>query len=517
MKTCIVQFKFLFKKESLRISFLFVFITIFLHGISWGQNVGINEPNPTHTLHIKPLNPGDEPIRIEGVQAAVGGENGVLIHNTADGIVRFITIGQVQDQIDTHLDSLSFDANTNILSAWVNGVNHDVFIPSGTGPQGPAGEDGQDGNDGLSAYEIWLNEGNVGSEADFIASLQGDPGPAGPQGDPGPQGPQGDPGPTWNITSDNFNANGNLVIQTDQPATITSTNAAWLTTGNQGTGTTNFLGTIPNQPLIFRTNNTERMRIQGNGNIGIGTNNPATYLQFNRPAIISNFHTMWDNTLADDAIARFQHTNALNGSRVLFGISNYNANTLASPGVIGLHLNNFGNGGIGVEGFSNSNDGTGILAGFVGGNTFVNGWALLSNGWAGGTTAWQNISDERLKKDIKVIDSPLSKIMQIQGVEYYYDNTFFPELRLDEETLQMGFIAQNIESVFPHLVREANIPGLPERMDNSTSREKSNELIKTFSYSNIVPLLLEGIKEQQSQIQSLEDRIEALEKLLNEK
>jgi hypothetical protein len=162
------------------------------------QNVGINEPNPTHTLHIKPLNPGDEPIRIEGVQAAVGGENGVLIHNTADGIVRFITIGQMQDQIDTHLDSLSFDANTNILSAWVNGVNHDVFIPSGTGPQGPAGEDGQDGNDGLSAYEIWLNEGNVGSEADFIASLQGDPGPQGPQGDPGPagpQGPQGDPGP----------------------------------------------------------------------------------------------------------------------------------------------------------------------------------------------------------------------------------------------------------------------------------------------------------------------------------
>ena len=161
---------------------------------SFSQNVGINEPNPTHTLHIKPLNAGDEPLRIEGVQAAIGGENGVLIHNTADGIVRFITIGEIQQQVDTHLDSLSFDATTNILSAWVNGTNYDVFIPSGTGPQGPAGADGDDGNDGLSAYEIWLNEGNVGTEADFIASLQGDAGPQGPQGDPGPAGPQGDPG-----------------------------------------------------------------------------------------------------------------------------------------------------------------------------------------------------------------------------------------------------------------------------------------------------------------------------------
>jgi hypothetical protein len=553
------------------------------------QNVGINEPAPTNTLHVRPLNPGDEPLRVEGVQPATGAENGVLIQNTTTGVVRYISIGQIQDQIDTHVDSLTFDATTNILSAWVNGTNYDVFLPAGTGPQGPQGDPGPAGPQGDPGLQGSQGDpGPAGPQGDpGLQGPQGDPGPQGPQGDPGPAGPQGDPGlqgpqgdpgpqgpqgdpgpagpqgiqgdpgpagpqgiqgdpgpagpqgiqgdpgpagpqgiqgdpgpagPTWNITSDNFNANGNLVIQTDQPATITSTNAAWLTTGNQGTGGTNFLGTIPNQPLIFRTNNVERMRIQGNGNIGIGTNNPITYLQFNRPTLLNDFHTMWDNTLTGDAIARFQHTNTANGSRVLFGISNYNANAFASPGIIGLHLNAAGNGGIGVEGFSNSDAATGILGGFVGGNSiFATGWAVLSNGWAGGTTTWQNISDARLKKDITVISSPLEKIMQIQGVEYFYDNTFFPELRLDEKTKQMGFIAQNIEEVLPHLVREANIPGLPQSYDNSTSREHSSELIKTFSYSNIVPLLLEGIKEQQTQIKSLEERIEALEKLLNDK
>ncbi|MFN5371964.1 MAG: FISUMP domain-containing protein [Bacteroidia bacterium] len=42
-----------------------------------------------------------------------------------------------------------------------------------TGPQGPAGQNGTNGQNGLSAYQIWLNAGNSGSEVDFLASLQG--------------------------------------------------------------------------------------------------------------------------------------------------------------------------------------------------------------------------------------------------------------------------------------------------------------------------------------------------------
>ena len=76
------------------------------------------------------------------------------------------------------------------------------------------GEPGEKGTDGKSAYQIWLDEGNVGTEQDFLASLkgadgtmtfedlteeqkeslkgeQGEVGPAGPQGMQGPIGPAG--------------------------------------------------------------------------------------------------------------------------------------------------------------------------------------------------------------------------------------------------------------------------------------------------------------------------------------
>ncbi|MEP6846288.1 MAG: hypothetical protein ABI861_09805, partial [Panacibacter sp.] len=49
----------------------------------------------------------------------------------------------------------------------------------------------------------------------------------------------------------------------------------WLLNGNAGTnGNTNFIGTTDSRPLVFRTNNRERMRIITGGKIGIGTTVP---------------------------------------------------------------------------------------------------------------------------------------------------------------------------------------------------------------------------------------------------
>jgi hypothetical protein len=49
----------------------------------------------------------------------------------------------------------------------------------------PPGAPGADGNDGLSAYEVWLGEGNVGTEQDFLDSLVGPPGEDGEDGTDG--------------------------------------------------------------------------------------------------------------------------------------------------------------------------------------------------------------------------------------------------------------------------------------------------------------------------------------------
>ena len=71
------------------------------------------------------------------------------------------------------------------------------------GPQGIQGEPGVDGSDGTdgapgadgkSAYQIALDEGFVGSEAEFLDSLVGPEGPQGPAGEDGAEGPRGEKG-----------------------------------------------------------------------------------------------------------------------------------------------------------------------------------------------------------------------------------------------------------------------------------------------------------------------------------
>jgi hypothetical protein len=56
---------------------------------------------------------------------------------------------------------------------------------------------------------------------------------------------------------------------------FTDANTFWRLTGNAGTNpATNFIGKTDGQPLVFRTNNAERMRILSDGKVGIGTSTP---------------------------------------------------------------------------------------------------------------------------------------------------------------------------------------------------------------------------------------------------
>jgi hypothetical protein len=58
--------------------------------------------------------------------------------------------------------------------------------------------------------------------------------------------------------------------------------SGWGLTGNGGSNpATDFMGTTDAQPLVVKTNNTERMRILSSGNVGIGTTTPDTKLDVN--------------------------------------------------------------------------------------------------------------------------------------------------------------------------------------------------------------------------------------------
>jgi hypothetical protein len=75
----------------------------------------------------------------------------------------------------------------------------------------------------------------------------------------------------------------------------------------------------------------------------------------------------------------------------------------------------------------------------------------------------------------------------------------------------IGVMAQEVEQVFPQLVKETNLVskgvGLPQQANHQTTMES-----KAVNYDGLVPVLLEAIKEQQKQIEILNQKVELLQK-----
>ena len=138
--------------------------------------------------------------------------------------------------------------------------------------------------------------------------------------------------------------------------------------------------------------------------------------------------------------------------------------------------------------------------GNVGIGTTAPGYTLTVAGTAWVTSGAWSGSDRRWKKDIVPLASSLDKINQLQGVSYNWRTDEFPEMNFGTST-QLGFIAQDVEPIIPEVVT-TNPDGY-----------------KGISYEKLVPVLVEGVKEQQEQINGLLNKIELLEnevKLLKE-
>jgi hypothetical protein len=95
-------------------------------------------------------------------------------------------------------------------------------------------------------------------------------------------------------------------------------------------------------------------------------------------------------------------------------------------------------------------------------------------------------SDARIKTDINTIDDGLDKVQNLRGV------TFRNSQREDSE-IEVGLIAQEVQTIVPELV--TTTPSGYLQVD----------------YAKMVAVLIEAVKEQQTTIQALENRILALE------
>jgi len=94
-------------------------------------------------------------------------------------------------------------------------------------------------------------------------------------------------------------------------------------------------------------------------------------------------------------------------------------------------------------------------------------------------------SDERLKENIEDCEPMLEKLKQVRIVDFDWKENAGPEGR------QRGVIAQEIESIFPELIHQ------PKEY-------------KEFKKTEMTPILVKAIQEQQEQIEALQSEINTL-------
>jgi len=121
--------------------------------------------------------------------------------------------------------------------------------------------------------------------------------------------------------------------------------------------------------------------------------------------------------------------------------------------------------------------------------------ALYVNGSVHAVSGYTS-SDASFKAEIRQIDDPLQKILDMEGVNYRwkteeYRDRNFPEGR------HYGVIAQDIENVLPGIVMEHNGE-------------------KAVAYTEIIPVLIEAMKEQQNQIEKQQMEIDDLKQMMKE-
>ena len=97
-------------------------------------------------------------------------------------------------------------------------------------------------------------------------------------------------------------------------------------------------------------------------------------------------------------------------------------------------------------------------------------------------TDFDATSDIRLKTNIKPIDDPLAKVVQIEGVSFNWK---------EDNKAALGVIADQVQEIIPELVR--------------------GDDPKTVNYNGFIGLLIEAVKEQQTQIDNLNERLSKLE------
>ena len=112
--------------------------------------------------------------------------------------------------------------------------------------------------------------------------------------------------------------------------------------------------------------------------------------------------------------------------------------------------------------------------------------------------ATYHFSDTRLKENLRVIEKPLEKLLQMNGVKYDFIKLSNDSITNEAEKQKLekmqknklGFLAQDLEKILPEAVL----------YDEDEDRYY-------IEYNAVIPVIVEAMKEQQAQIEELKSLI----------
>jgi hypothetical protein len=284
-----------------------------------------------------------------------------------------------------------------------------------------------------------------------------------------------------------------------------------------------YLNTFSNSPMIFGTNNTERMRIDSSGNLSVGTTDTNNaLLQLNKftggtkilatgddgsgnsEGLVVTYSGVatanYRSLLGMDAYAgvvklrnsaNTQTVNITAGGNSYFTGGNLLVGTTSVTGKITSFIT-------GVSGYSISagtdNAGAALYSGAA--NTTIV-YTVFGNGNVVNTNnSYGAISDIKNKENIVDATPKLDKLMQVKIRNYNLKGEY-------EQHKQIGVIAQELEQIFPSMIEETP--------DRDAEGKDLGTTTKSVKYSVFVPMLIKAIQEQQAIINDLKARIETLE------
>jgi hypothetical protein len=219
--------------------------------------------------------------------------------------------------------------------------------------------------------------------------------------------------------------------------------------------------------LDFYSNFTNRMSITNAGKIGIGTSSPQQMFSVAGSMNIDQ-NNQNSGSYLQSALTFGSGSGEGIASNRAGGVNQYGLDLYAG-GINRMCITNGGNVGIGIT--------------LPAAKLHVNGTIMA--------TGTITPSDIRYKKDIHPINDALKKIMNLSGYSYSLRTDEFPEMSFETKK-QIGVIAQEVEKVLPEVVVTLQSG------------------YKTVDYPKLIPLLIQGMKEQQQQIEELKKLVAEL-------